>query len=89
MDYWALGCIIYELLTGKSPYAADDADATVRNVLAEHVEYPDHLSAAATGCIGSLLCPAKQRLMHAGVAALPFFEGMDWAALAAKQVAPP
>ena len=43
----------------------------------------------AGGCMGSLLCPAQQRLSHAGLAALPFFEGMDWAALAAKQVAPP
>ena len=57
MDRWALGCIIYEMLTGVSPFAGDDADATVRNVLAEQVEYPDHLSAAAMGCIGSLLCP--------------------------------
>ena len=89
VDYWALGCIIYELLTGKSPFAGADADATVRAVLAEQVEYPDILSASAVECIKSLVCPAATRLTHAGLTELPFFSGLDWKALEAKQIAAP
>ncbi len=32
-DVWAFGCVLYEMLTGKGPFAGDDVSDTLANVL--------------------------------------------------------
>ena len=43
IDKWAFGCIIYEMLVGKSPFFETDADADkiAQNILKNPVVFPE------------------------------------------------
>ena len=38
-DVWAFGCVLYEMLTGKGPFAGDDMSDTLANVLKREPDF--------------------------------------------------
>uniref|UniRef100_A0A7S2BIC0 Protein kinase domain-containing protein n=1 Tax=Haptolina brevifila TaxID=156173 RepID=A0A7S2BIC0_9EUKA len=96
IDYWSLGVLIYELLVGRTPYAAHgDVPTIVCNVLMNQVSYPESLSGVMRRCIKSLLTSSSVRLGGLALTAENMaiqhhacFDQIDWAALAAKQIRP-
>lgn len=38
-DIWAFGCVLYEMLTGNSPYAAESSPETLARILAHEPEF--------------------------------------------------
>ena len=55
MDYWALGVLFYEMLSGSSPFEAEDHLATYRKVLEGRVSYPQDMDADAADLVGRRL----------------------------------
>ena len=58
-DMWSIGCLTYVLLTGYSPFGADDKQTTFCNITQARVEFPetlfDGISPAAIDFIKKLL----------------------------------
>ncbi|VTJ68915.1 Hypothetical predicted protein [Marmota monax] len=56
-DIWALGCIMYTVLTGTPPFAAASLSEMYQNIRDGHYPEPAHLSPNARRLIARLLAP--------------------------------
>ncbi|KAM5188633.1 inactive serine/threonine-protein kinase PLK5 isoform 2-T2 [Callospermophilus lateralis] len=56
-DIWALGCIMYTVLTGAPPFAAASLSEMYQNIRDGHYPEPAHLSPNARRLIARLLAP--------------------------------
>jgi len=61
VDYWALGCLIYELFAGEPPYLSDDDEAQYALIQRADLRFPDEsfgaVSEAAKALMRGLLDP--------------------------------
>lgn len=88
MDYWAVGCIIYQMLAGRPPFRADKFGHefdVFRKVLSVSYEFPERFDADAKNLVQRLLVAAPaDRLGSPGtggpaaVRSHPLFIGVDW-----------
>ncbi|CAH0518587.1 unnamed protein product [Peronospora belbahrii] len=93
-DYWALGVLMYEMLTGATPFTRENEnDLEILNDIAsfhpDHLSWPEHTSAELKDIIENLLRPdLRQRLGYSEVRAgacepikkHAFFAGTAWEA---------
>ncbi|EGD77494.1 AGC/GRK/BARK protein kinase [Salpingoeca rosetta] len=93
-DWWSLGCMIFEFITGVTPFrqVPSTKDEVKDRTLKEEVVFPDDFPAAARDVCERLLHkdPSK-RLGAGGVSEIkrhPFFDDVDWLALADHKVDP-
>mmetsp|Transcript_29374 Transcript_29374/g.48583 ORF Transcript_29374/g.48583 Transcript_29374/m.48583 type:complete len:446 (+) Transcript_29374:69-1406(+) len=90
-DFWALGCYLHDLATGRTPCAADrevDLFANITNFRTSHLKFPEDMPAALQSLIEGLLSPDPQRRLGCtgnGLAAIKShraFAGVAWEPLA-------
>ena len=92
-DLWALGCIIYQLLTAAHPFKADSEYLIFQKILKREFEYPPEFPYVARDLVDKLIqLDATQRLGvgsdgYKQLKAHPFFEGIDFSNL--KNQTPP
>jgi serine/threonine kinase 32 len=100
IDWWSLGVIAYELLVGKRPWRGKTNSNLTHAILRDPLRWPDpmpaNISDAAMSCIRGLLERDITKRLGCkgagGVEALkahPWFRGLDWEALARKELKPP
>ncbi|XP_034752019.1 G protein-coupled receptor kinase 5 [Etheostoma cragini] len=99
VDWWGLGCLIYEMTAGQPPYRVrgehPKAPEMQRRIRAEQLEYSDQFSQAAKDICSALLNKdPKQRLgsQRSGgkdVQSHPFFQEINFRMLEAGLVTPP
>lgn len=81
-DWWTLGYILYEMLTGMPPFYNEDPDQARRNIVMGVPALPDSLLPSARDILLNLLHhDPDQRLGANGpseIEAHPFFDGVDW-----------
>jgi serine/threonine protein kinase len=93
-DWWALGVVAHELLTGRSPWSTlTDKRQIRREIRGESVvRLPPHVSRDAAAFVGSLLTRDHRRRLgtpsDSEVLSAPFFRGIDWRAAASGLLAP-
>lgn len=98
VDWWSVGVLTYELLTGSSPFTFEgDANQQEisKRILRTEPPIPSTLGAEVRDFIKKLLNkdPLQRlnsnRLDATEIKEHPFFESIDWTALAEKQVPAP
>ena len=89
-DIYGLGPLLYELLTGRTPYYSDDIDLLFQNIKTAKLSFPETVSPNARDLIGLLMNkePSK-RPQISQIKRHPFFRKMDWEALLARRIRPP
>lgn len=82
VDWYALGELLYEMLTDMIPHYAASQEELFASILAGQLTFPRYVSSSAQDLITRLMCSdPKQRLGHHGaeeVKAHPFFDTINW-----------
>uniref|UniRef100_A0A8C0KV75 Ribosomal protein S6 kinase n=1 Tax=Canis lupus dingo TaxID=286419 RepID=A0A8C0KV75_CANLU len=99
VDWWSLGVLMYELLTGASPFTVDgekNSQAEIsRRILKSEPPYPQEMSALAKDLIQHLLMKDPKKRLGCGprdadeIKEHLFFQKINWDDLAAKKVPAP
>jgi len=96
-DWWSYGCLVYALMTGRSPFSSGqgldrDNELTYEASVRYDKKYFDDESAQF---ISALLDPHVSRRLGVGpdgfddIQNHPFFRGLDWGLVEARLVPPP
>ncbi|KAL6126403.1 hypothetical protein ACLB2K_074452 [Fragaria x ananassa] len=89
-DLWALGCTLYQMLSGTSPFKDASEWLIFQRIIARDLRFPNYFSDEAKNLIDRLLDLDPSRRPGAGpdgYTALkmhPFFKGVDWKNLRAQ-----
>ncbi|CAK60371.1 unnamed protein product (macronuclear) [Paramecium tetraurelia] len=94
VDYYCLGCLLYEFVTGLPPFYAEDKNIIYARLLKEQVEFPDYLSTDIKDLIRQLMVkdPHKRLGSRFGIDEIfshKWFKDVDLASFINKQVKPP
>ncbi|GAB2276843.1 3-phosphoinositide-dependent protein kinase 2 [Dionaea muscipula] len=83
-DLWALGCTLYQMLSGTSPFKDASEWLIFQKIIARDIKFPNYFSEEARDLIDRLLAidPSKRPGAgpdgYAAVKNHPFFYGIDW-----------
>lgn len=93
VDWWALGCILYEMLVGTAPFGDTDNKSKFEifnNINAGNFSMPMHGSADVKGIIkGLLVVNAEARMNWKGIKESPWTSTIDWTQLVNRKYRPP
>ncbi|MEJ1269622.1 ribosomal protein S6 kinase polypeptide 4 [Cricetulus griseus] len=99
VDWWSLGVLMYELLTGASPFTVDgekNSQAEIsRRILKSEPPYPQEMSTLAKDLLQRLLMKDPKKRLGCGprdaeeIKEHLFFQKINWDDLAAKKVPAP
>jgi serine/threonine protein kinase len=96
VDWWGLGVLLWEFLTGLPPFYAQNVQRMYDLIRMQQLVFPPHFSKDARSLLSRLLeRDPNKRLGNApgedleAIQSHPFFSGIDWDALAFREVEPP
>lgn len=93
VDFWAFGCLMYELLAGKAAFgsAADSPYAIYTRIMSGKLRLPRHFSSAVSALLRRLLTPSPVERLSAceEIRECEWFSGLDWGAVREKRLVPP
>lgn len=87
-DYWAFGCVLFQMLAGRPPFKAMTEYQTFQKIIKRDFSFPEGMSETAQDLINQLLVldptmrlgnPSKGG--HEAIRRHPFFSGMEWETL--------
>lgn len=93
VDWWNLGMVTYEMLTGLPPWYTTNREKLFASIRSAPLKFPMSVNRTAALFIQALLNrnPLQRLGANGGaeVKAHPFFASMDWDALYRRQITPP
>lgn len=95
VDYWSLGCVIFEMLFGKPTFHHEKGEKKSAKIMSGKFTFPSEVNVSedAKSLIRRLLdINQNTRLGANGIQEIkkhPFFASVDWEKMYKKQIAPP
>mmetsp|Transcript_9543 Transcript_9543/g.15897 ORF Transcript_9543/g.15897 Transcript_9543/m.15897 type:complete len:670 (+) Transcript_9543:467-2476(+) len=93
VDYWGLGMLTYEMMTGLPPWYTTDRAKLFRRLKSAQLDIPSYFTAQAASCVSQFLQrDPRRRLGSTGIRTAmehEFFRTINWRALYARRVAAP
>jgi len=91
VDWWSLGTLIYEMLTGLPPFYDEDVQKMYNLKMTAELTIPDYVDDKAKDIMRKFLDRnPSTRLQDAdAIKAHPYFKGMDWDKIYRREVPPP
>ncbi|KAM9477512.1 protein kinase C eta type [Clarias gariepinus] len=97
VDWWALGVLLYEMLSGHAPFEAENEDDLFECILNEEIVYASWLSADAVDILKAFLMKNPARRLGCvatsggenAVMKHVFFSAIDWEKLNRREIQPP
>nr|CAA73554.1 Serine/Threonine protein kinase [Sycon raphanus] len=95
VDWWALGVLVYEMLSGQPPFDGEDEDELFSSILGDEVRFPKSMTREACSICKSFL--AKHPAVRLGcgpngeadIQGHPFYRTIDWTRLGRRELPPP
>lgn len=93
VDYWGLGMLLYEMMTGLPPWYTTDRAKLFRRLKSAPLDIPSYFSIQAANCVSALLeRNPRRRLGVTGIRTSmehEFFRNISWKSLYARRVEAP
>ncbi|XP_046904254.1 protein kinase C eta type isoform X2 [Hypomesus transpacificus] len=97
VDWWALGVLLYEMLSGHAPFEAENEDDLFESILNEEIIYASWLSVDAVNILKAFLTKNPARRLGCvaaeggedAVTSHAFFSDIDWEKLNRRELEPP
>ncbi|KAG8935587.1 AGC protein kinase Gad8 [Tulasnella sp. 419] len=94
VDWWTLGVLLYEMMTGLPPFYDENVNTMYQRILHDPLRFPEDMPSDARSIMTGLLSrdPTKRLGVNGAeeIKRHPFFaKHIDWARLIAKKITPP
>ena len=95
VDWWSLGCVMYEMLVGRAPFRIPKGSYLSADLYKKKISIPEYVTNDAKDLISKLLIPnPKNRLGYGkdgakNIKEHPYFSDIDWEEAWEKKLTPP
>ena len=95
VDWWSLGCVLYELLIGRAPYKILLGDSLNEDLYKTKILIPDYVTKEAQDLITKLLVVNPKKRIGYGengsnkIKQHPYFKGINWKDALNQKLKPP
>ncbi|ONK62669.1 uncharacterized protein A4U43_C07F6740 [Asparagus officinalis] len=93
-DWWSVGILLFEMLTGKPPFIGGNRDKIQQKIVKDKIKLPAYLSSEAHSLLKGLLQKEASRRLGSGPAGSneiknhKWFKSINWRKLEAREIQP-
>ena len=90
-DWWALGILVFEMLTGTPSFSGEEPEEIFSKITSNPIDFPSDMNEASVQVIQDLTKPTREQRLREpeDIKMHTFFDGINWKKLAKKEFVPP